>query len=171
MTLTNAPTLPQDQGAARERGKSVCRSARGPALVAALIAALTLSACGGGGDGGGTAAFDIGVVVAGQPVSGLQFAPSPTAQSLGVHVGQSLELDASEPVAWTLNVGGTAVTGSGTTVFFGGASITQTAVSNSSIIIDTGASSPLVAPVQITLVATSTIDAALVATIDILITN
>jgi hypothetical protein len=142
--------------------------ARRWALVALMIASVGLTACGGGGDA--AVGFDIGVVVAGQPVGGVQIEPGQT-QSVAVHVGQSLELDASEPAAWTLYVGGTAVSGSGTTVYYGGASITQTAVSGSRIIIDTGADFALAGPVPITLVATSTLDATLVATINVLITN
>ena len=115
-------------------------------------------------------AFDIGVVVAGQPVNGVQIVPGQS-QSLSVSVGQSLELDASEPVVWTLEVGGSAVTGSGTTVYYAGVSITQTAVSSSRIVVDTSAAYPLAAPVPITLVATSTVDAAQVATVNVLITN
>ena len=43
------------------------------AAAASLAALMSLSACGGGGDSGVT--FDIGVVVAGQPVSGVVLNP------------------------------------------------------------------------------------------------
>jgi len=91
--------------------------------------------------------------------------------SLRIAAGQSIELDASEPVFWTLEVGGTTVPGNGTTVYYAGATISQTEVSDSRIVVDTAADPFLAAPVAITLVATSTFDSAQVATINVLITN
>ena len=41
---------------------------RSCAVIGSLAALLSLSACGGGGDSG--VAFDVGIVVAGQPVGG-----------------------------------------------------------------------------------------------------
>ena len=133
--------------------------------IAALMCAVALTACGGGGLDPAVS-FDIGVQVGGVTVSGVQIGPG-QAQSVSISAGQSVEFDASEPVQWTLEVGGSAVTGSGTTVDYGGVSITQTAVSDSRIQIDTFANVPLSAPLQITLIATSTIDAAQVATITV----
>lgn len=153
------------RGQGNDRGRFTLRSG---AVAAALAALLTLSACGGGGDSGVT--FDIGVVVAGQPVSGVVIVPGRT-QNLTISAGQSLELDASEPVVWTLEVAGTAVTGSGTTVYYRGLSVTETALSSSRIVLDTSAAYPLAASVPITLTATSTFDSALVATVNVLITN
>lgn len=137
------------------------------ALPASLAIAVGLTACGGGSDG---VPFNVDVVVSGQVVS-----PTPivagTSQNIALRAGQSIELDASEPVAWTLYVGGTAVTGSGTMVYYAGANITQTAVSASRIAVDTFAAFPLAAPVPVTFTATSTLDSALVATVNVLITN
>ena len=154
------------RGQGNDRGRFTLRSG---AVAAALAALLTLSACGGGGDSGGVT-FDIGVVVAGQPVSGVVIVPGRT-QNLTISAGQSLELDASEPVLWTLEVAGTAVTGSGTTVYYRGLSVTETALSSSRIVLDTSAAYLLAASVPITLTATSTFDSALVATVNVLITN
>ena len=144
------------------------RALRAGAVIAALAAALSLTGCGGGGSD--AVAFDIGVVVGGQTLSGVQVA-SGSSQTISIVAGQSIELDASEPVVWTLEVGGSAVTGSGTTVYYGGATITQTVVSDSRIIVDTSATYPLAAAVPITFVATSTLDSALVATVNVWITN
>ena len=138
------------------------------AIIAALAAALSLTACGGGG--GDDVTFDIGVVVGGQVVGGVRVVPG-ASQNISIVAGQSIELNASEPVVWTLEVGGSAVTGTGTTVYYAGVSITQTAVSDSRIVVDSAAAYPLAAPVPITLVATSTLDSALVATVNVLITN
>ncbi len=138
------------------------------ATVAASLAALmSLSACGGGGDSGVT--FDIGVVVAGQPVSGVVIQPG-AAQDITISAGQSLELDASESVVWTLEVGGSAVTGN-TSVYCQGVTITETALSSSRIALDTSSAFFLPSPVPITLTAVSTFDSAQVATVNVLITN
>ena len=142
---------------------------RSHAIAATLIAVLSLTACGGGGSADGVT-FDIGVVVGGQTLSGVLVTPG-ASQTITIIAGQSIELDASEPVVWTLEVGGSTVTGSGATVNYAGATITQTAVSDSRIAVDTSAAYPLVAPVPITFIATSTLDSALVATVNVLITN
>jgi hypothetical protein len=142
--------------------------ARWFALAAAMVATLGLAGCGGGGDSGAT--FEIGVTVAGQPLPGMQIRPG-SVTNVAIRAGESIELDASEPVAWTLLVAGTSITGSGTTVYYAGATITQNEVSNSRIVVDTWAEQWLPAPVPITFVATSTLDAAVVATVNVLITN
>lgn len=142
-------------------------AARRVVAVVSLAALVSLSACGGGGGG---VTFDIGVVVAGQPISGIVVQPG-AAQSITIRAGQSIELDASEPVVWTLQVGGSAVTGINTSVYYQGVTITETALSSSRIALDTSSAIFLPAPVPITLTAVSTYDAALVATVNVLITN
>jgi hypothetical protein len=159
----------QAQSAAHAKGCSKhLRAAHSCAAIAALAVALSLSACGGGGTD--AVAFDIGVVVGGQPLSGVAVGPGGS-QNIAITAGQSIELDASEPVVWTLEVGGSTVAGSGTTVSYAGATITETVVSDSRIVVDTAAADPLPAPVPVTFIATSTLDSALVATVNVLITN
>ncbi|MEP7298112.1 MAG: hypothetical protein ABI702_18165 [Burkholderiales bacterium] len=143
------------------------RTLRSAGAVALLALALTLSACGGGGSDSGT--FDVTVVIAGQPTGGTYGQGS--SPPVYVRAGQSIELDASEPVYWTLYVAGTAVSGSGTTVHYAGADVTLTAESSSRIAVDTYAAFPLSGSIPITLVATSTFDSAVVATVNVLITN
>jgi hypothetical protein len=140
---------------------------RSAGAVSLLALALTLSACGGGGSYSGT--FDVTVVVAGQPTGGT-YGPG-SSPTLYVRAGQAIELDASESVYWTLYVAGTAVSGSGTTVHYAGADVTLTAESPSRIAVDTYAAFPLSGSIPITLVATSTFDSAIVATVNVLITN
>ncbi|MDE2159919.1 MAG: hypothetical protein KGJ30_13470, partial [Burkholderiales bacterium] len=135
---------------------------------AAVAAALALAGC-GGGDVAYPVGFDLGVYVAGQPLAGVTISPGAT-QSIAIYAGQSIELDASQPVDWTLWVGGSAVTGSAT-VYYGGLSITQTTVSASRIAVDTAANYALPAPVTITFVATSSYDSSLVATVNVTIGN
>ena len=165
MSQASTPQAPS-RSVARKQGRLTLRSF---ALLASLTAGLILTACGGGGSADGVT-FDIGVVVSGQTLNGVQVAPG-SPQTLSIIAGQSIELDASEPVVWTLEIGGSTVTGSGTTVNYAGATITQTAVSDSRIVVQTSAAYPLPAPVPITFIATSTLDSALVATVNVLITN
>ena len=132
-----------------------------------IALALTLSACGGGGSDSGT--LDVSVVIAGQP-TGSTYGPG-SSPTVYVRAGQAIELDASESVYWTLYVAGTAVSGSGTTVHYAGADVTLTAESSSRIAVDTYAAFALPGFIPITLVATSSFDSAIVATVNVLITN
>ena len=159
---------PSRSGALRKNHGGSRPRLRAYAVIASLAAVLGAAGCGGGGNDAVT--FDIGVVVSGRPVSGVQIVPG-SHQALTIIAGQYIELDANEPVFWTLLVGGSAVTGSGTTVYYAGVSITQTVVSDSRIVVDTAATSPLPNPVPFTLIATSTLDSAQVATVDVLIIN
>lgn len=139
-------------------------------MFASLAALSSLSACGGGGSASG-APFDLSVVIAGQVVGGTRILPG-AAQNIYISAGQSLELDASEPVVWSLEVGGIIVQNNSVTVQYAGVSITETALSPSRIALDTFADfPPLAASVPITLTATSTIDLAQVATVNVLISN
>lgn len=143
------------------------RALRSVGAVSLLALALTLSACGGGGSDSG--AFDVTVVIAGQPTGGT-YGPG-SSPTVYVRAGQTIELDASESVYWTLYVAGTAVSGTGTTVHYAGADVTLTAESPSRIAVDTYAAFSLAGSIPITLVATSTFDSATVATVNVLITN
>ena len=143
------------------------RALRSAGAVSLLALVLTLSACGGGGSDSG--AFDVTVAIAGQPTGGT-YGPG-SSPTVYVRAGETIELDASESVYWTLYVAGTAVSGTGTTVHYAGADVTLTAESSSRIAVDTYAAYPLASSIPITLVATSTFDSATVATVNVLITN
>lgn len=140
---------------------------RSSAVIASLGALLSLSACGGGGGDGGVT-FDVGIVVDGQRGGAVQ---SGSVQNITISAGQSIELDASEPVEWILEVGGSVVTGSNATVYYRGVTITETTLSSSRIALDTSAAFFLSSPVPIRLTAISTFDSAEVATVNVLITN
>ncbi len=134
--------------------------------IAALAAsALALAGCGGGGS---SDSFSVSAYVSGQAMGNYG---SGNSSPIYIHAGQSIELDAAEPVVWTLYVGNTAVSGAGTTVQYGGAFITLSAESDSRILVDTTSNGPLSADVPITMVATSSIDSSLVASVDVFITN
>ncbi len=134
------------------------------AIALACAVALGVAGCGGGADVQGDG-FSISVSVDGRSSGGP--VDSGGRQSVSIYAGQSVALDASEPVAWTLYAGNVAVPADGSTVIYGGASIRVTAVSSSRIVVDTAAAGPLPTPVPVTLVATSTFDAALVATVNL----
>ena len=139
-------------------------------VVASLASALILSACGGGGDSRSSGDFVVDVVVGGQFVSETQVAPGGSINVV-IRAGQSLKLDAGEPVVWTLFVGGSAVNANGVLVHYAGADIAATTLNSSAIVVDTDAAFQLQNPVPFTLVATSTYDSAQVVTANVLITN
>lgn len=128
----------------------------------ALAAAAALAGCGGGGDGGAPLVLDLGVVVEGQARPAIVAGQPATIAMLA---GQSIELDANEPVEWAFSVNGSPLFASGTTVIVQGLAITQTDLSPSRVVIDTSLSGPTQLPVFVSLTATSTIDAAEVASV------
>lgn len=138
---------------------------RSPLLLAFCGAALLLAGCGGGGSD--SVSLEVNAVVAGQPL-GTVFVPG-VVGTIDLAAGQSIELDASEPVAWAFSVGGSPLFGSGTTVYYAGLAITETAVSPSRVVIDTAITGPYFSPITITATATSTIDAAEVATVNLVV--
>ena len=144
--------------------------ARALAAVVVIASTSLLTACGGGGgDNSGAASVNIGVFVAGQPQRDLIVGQGGST-SLALFAGDSVILEAREPVVWTLFVGGVAV-GTGVEVFYAGLNLTATRLDAFTVALDTFAAFPLAAPVAVTMAATSTFDSALVARVDILITN
>ena len=139
--------------------------------VFAVSSALLLTACGGGGDdlGGGSTSINIGVAVAGQPQRDVIVGQGGST-NLALFAGDSVILDAGEPVTWTLFVGGAAV-GPGVEVFYAGLNLTASKLDAFTVALDTFADFPLAAPVAVSLVATSPFDLAQVATVNILVTN
>lgn len=115
-------------------------------------------------------AFDIGVLVAGQPLAGVGVLPG-YQQTIYLAVGQTFELDSTGPVAWTVVVGGASVPESGATIDYGGATIQEVLTTTTHFAANTWAFASLVAPVQVTLYATSLLDASQVATINLILTN
>jgi hypothetical protein len=133
-----------------------------------VTVAIALSGCGGGAVYVDTPPFDIHFAISGQPSTGVVISPG-AMQRVILRAGQYIDLNASEPVTWSLNVGGTIVPGPGVTVYYGNVAITLRQLTSSSISIDTAISYPLAAPLSITLVATSTYDFAQVATIEVIL--
>ena len=145
---------------------SACRKRPTWQVFLALAVSLAVAGCGGGGDNSSSPrVFDVGAVVNGQPFPTL-FSPGQPS-TISILVGQSIELDATEPVVWGFSVNGSPLFGSGTTVIFQGVSVTQSFLNPSRVVIDTALVGPAVLPVFITLTATSTIDAAQVAVVNL----
>ncbi len=140
---------------------------RALATAAAVAALLGLSACGGGGSA--SVGLQIGVYV-----DGLQsgdYVYGGEVLSVTMAAGSSIELDASESVVWTLQVGSSYYEGFNTSVYYQGVDITATTLSSSRIALDTYSNFFLPSPVLVTLYAVSTYDSAIVATVDVFITN
>ena len=144
--------------------------ARALAAVVVIASTSLLTACGGGGgDNSGSASINIGVLVAGQPRPDLVVGQGGST-NLALFAGDSVVLAAREPVIWTLFVGGAAV-GTGVEVFYAGLNLTATKLDAYTVVLNTFAAFPLAGPVAVTMVATSPFDSALVARVNILITN
>lgn len=141
---------------------------RAMAAAVTIASALLLTACGGGGDSG-SANINIGVLVAGQARPDLVIGQGGST-NLALFAGDSVILEAREPVIWTLFVGGAAV-GTGVEVFYAGLNLTARRLDAFTVALDTFASFPLAGPVAVTMEATSPFDSALVARVNILITN
>jgi hypothetical protein len=141
-------------------------------LVGVCSCALLVAGCGGGGsvyggDSTGSVSLGINAVVAGAP-AGAVFVPG-TVGTIDISAGQTIELDANEPVDWAFSVDGSPLFGSGTTVYYGGLSITESAVSPSRVVLDTAVNGTYLSPITVTMTATSTIDAAEVARVNIIV--
>lgn len=138
---------------------------RGVLSLAVCGSALLLGGCGGGGDN--TVSLGVNAIVGGQPLT-TEFVPGPVG-TIDIVAGQSIELDANEPVDWGFSVNGSPLFGSGTTVFFNGLAITETAVSPSRVVLQTSVNGGFPSPVVVTMSATSTIDAAQVAVVNLVV--
>ena len=125
-----------------------------------------LASCGGGGDEVAVSSLQVGVIVAGQPGPPV-YAGQPV--NLGILAGQSVELDANEPVQWDFSVNGSPLFSSGTTVIVQGVTITQLDLSPSRVVLATSFTGPTQLPIFVTLTATSTIDLAQVAIVNLAI--
>jgi hypothetical protein len=141
------------------------------AFVAAGLSVLTMlaTACGGGNSGPQVGVpgilLQVGTRVDGVVLDVSAFAGQEVA--LAIHPGQSIELDASEPVAWSVSVNGGPTLDAGNSVVVGGVTITESTVSPSRVGITTAVTGAAVQPVAVTLVATSVSDVAQVATVQL----
>ncbi len=147
-----------------------------------LGAALLLVGCGGGGSGPSVAvavavapppvAFDVIMYANGVQVAGVEVLPGEE-QTVYLPAGQSFVLDSSDPVAWSLVVGGVAVPGSGNTIHYAGATVVQTRTTDYQFAAKTffTTQAPLQTPVGLVLYATALNAPSQVAKINVVLTN
>lgn len=154
--------------AAPSRSHPPGRRLRQLLLVAGLAGAAALAGCGGGGDIVVTAPLDLRVGVVAGPVA---YEPVRTGQFLDViaQVGQPVVLDASEPVVWSFSVNGSPLFLNGATVDIGGVFVTQVQLTASRAELSSGFHGPALLPVEVWMTATSSIDAAEVVTVRLLL--
>lgn len=136
-------------------------------LLGACSCALLLAGCGGGGDTSNNVTLGINAVVGGQ-AAGPVFVPG-TVGTMDITAGQTIQLDANEPVEWAFSVDGSPLFSSGTTVYYGGLAITESAASPSRVVLDTAVTGPYASPINVVMTATSTMDATEVATVNIVV--
>lgn len=151
--------------AARKAARAIPRVPGFKAVLALLVTAAALTGCGGGGGDAEVVAptvLNVGVIA-----GSTSYAPISSGQQLDVvtAVGQSVEFDANEPVVWNFSVNGSPLFGNGTTVDVGGVTITQTQFDPSRVVLQSNFYGPALLPIDVLLTATSTLDAAEVATI------
>ena len=147
-----------------------------------LGAALLLAGCGGGGSGPSVAvavavapppvAFDVIMYANGVQVAGVEVLPGEE-QTVYLPAGQSFVLDSSDPVAWSLVVGGVAVPGSGNTIHYAGATVVQTRTTDYQFAAKTyfTTQAPLQTPVGLVFYATALNAPSQVAKINVVLTN
>jgi hypothetical protein len=134
---------------------------------------VTLSGCGGGGgdeEAYSDDEFEITAVADGRPVDGIETFPG-TSQTLVLPVGQTLALDASGPVEWTLIVGGRTIAGTGNTILYGGATIRQVSQNDHHFVVDTFSDGRLAGEVPFTVTARSLIEPSQLATVQVQLSN
>ena len=149
---------------------------------AAVSASLLLSGCGGGEVEVGidatvtvppvqVAAFDVAMFVNGQRLTGVGVFPGEV-QDVDIFAGQTFELTASGPVAWTVVIGGSVVDAPpGSSIFYNNATIVPTLITNARYAASTGRQGFLPNPVVMTLIATSLTDSRQEAQLNVVVNN
>ena len=143
---------------------------------AALLLALT--GCGGGVEAEVTVPvtpepdFAVTAQINGAPLNHLDVYPGES-QTISVVAGDAFELDTDGPVYWDFSAGGSAdiAAAPGATIVYGGASLNETAVGESHLVLATSSTAPPGSSVPVTIYVTSQRDSSQVATIDLLVTN
>jgi hypothetical protein len=153
--------------------------------VSTAVLTFALSGCGGG------ASVDVGVVVPlpvpvpppvpdfvvtalidGAQIPNLGVYPGES-QTISVVAGDAFELDTDGPVYWDFSAGGSAdiAASPGSTVQYGGASLNETAVGDSHLVLAVSSSALPGSSIPITIYVTSKNDSSQVAAIEVLVAN
>lgn len=115
--------------------------------------------------------FDLILFANSREVPGVQVYPGES-QTVYLPVGQTFLIDSNGPVTWQVQVAGSApIVGSGNTISYGGAVVSETRRTNTQIGGSTFANGPLLTQVAVTYIATSVYHADQVASITIVLTN
>lgn len=147
-------------------------------LAGVLLTGVLLTACGGGSvdvvitPPPPSAAFDVGARLNGQRLHGVDVFPDDE-QTIQVQTGDVLELDASGPVTWETQAGTAAgiPTQTGGTFLYQGVAFGEAVSTPGQLILSISASQQVLAPVTMTVYATSLDDAYQTARIDIVVTQ
>lgn len=116
--------------------------------------------------------FDLGAQINGQPIANLDVFPG-EAQTISVIAGDAFELDSSGPVYWDFSAGGSAdiPAATGGAIVFEGATLHETVVNSSQLVLSVTSNNPPGTTVPITIYATSQYDSSQYATIQLLVQN
>ena len=133
--------------------------------LAVLASAAALAGCGGGFIVGDGFFLSINGFIDGRSIG--DPIRSGTTVSVAISPGQSAQFDANEPADWRFSVNGGPFTPAGTAQAIAGLTINVRTLGPSAVAVDTALAGPVVLPVVVTLVATSTRDAAQVATVQL----
>ncbi|MEY8690009.1 MAG: hypothetical protein AB9M53_09055 [Leptothrix sp. (in: b-proteobacteria)] len=136
---------------------------RAALLTTTAALTLALSACGGGY---GSDGLYINAYLSGQ-VTDSWSVPAGGSQSMSINAGQPFDLDANEPVTWTVDIGGVRFAAQGLQIDYAGLHIRPTPVSASRVAVDVTADFGHASPVTLTFRATSNLDSALVANVSV----
>jgi len=147
-------------------------------LLSVLLASALLAGCGGGVDVAVVAPpdngpdFDVIAMIDGHRLSGVDVFPGDT-EAISVVPGDAFELDSSGPVWWDLSAGGSALVEAhaGNTFVYQGASLAETAVGDSHLVMAVDSSAAPGSSIPITVTVTSKFDSSQVATIHVLVSN
>lgn len=132
-----------------------------------LSASLLLTACGGGDS---QPAYDIGMLVSGQPVAGVHLQPG-LQQSIQLRIGQSFEFDSSAPVTWSATFSGETLRPVLNSYYVDGMTLTLTSVTTDRFMAYTSGLIASGNPVPLKLVVTSMQDPTQKSYIDVTFIN
>ena len=149
------------------------------ASLAVVALVLALSGCGGGADVSVVVPvtpagpdFDVGAQINGEPIAHFDVLPGDT-ETISVVSGDAFELDSNGSVFWDFSAGGSAdipaVTGGA--IAFEDATLHETVVNGSQLVLSVTSSAPPGSSVPITIFITSQGDSKQFATINLLIQN
>jgi hypothetical protein len=147
--------------------------------IPATVLSFALSGCGGGVDVAVTEPvqpsspdFAVTALIDGARIANLDVFPGES-QTISVVAGDAFELDTDGPVYWDFSAGGSGdiAASAGATLVYAGASLNETSVGDSHLVLAVSSSAPPGSSIPVTIYVTSKNDSSQVATIDLLVLN